>query len=326
MGPALAVAARRHGFTGAIPEPANRRLEVAYRRNRSRNVALRSQLQEAIAALNAGGIVPLLLKGSLYMLDGTFPDPGERVQWDLDLVVAPAQRRQAIAALERIGYQTQVAKPFLHPHETLLRRPGAIATVELHESLGSPPLPELLPLEDVLARSQDVPGAGGEAAGLAPADAVVHHVVHAQIQDLNYAVAGIPLRQLHTLSRLLAHRDDEIDWGDVRSRLKAPRLNRSLVAYLHHAHRLLDAPVPSAMADNPRASAHLTVSLVFWQLGWPADVLRNLRFAFGTEYLESLYGNSRMGRGKWWRRLRHAVNLLRHSPSDLLGELRQPRI
>ena len=138
----------------------------------------------------------------MYLVDGTFPDRGERSQWDLDLAVSPEEFPRATAALEAVGYQREATKPFLHPHELSLVKGRDGPPLELHDSLGSPPIPQLLPHQDLVAGARPVELGCARALALSPSHAVMHNVLHAQIQDRNHSVAGIPVRQLHTLTRL----------------------------------------------------------------------------------------------------------------------------
>lgn len=311
LGPALWSALTRHGLAAAPPAPLAESLKLAHRRNTARNLGLRSQLIEAVTVLNGEGIVPLLFKGSLYLIDGTFPDRGERSQWDLDLAVSPDEFARATAALGSFGYRPEVTKPFLHPHELSLIKGDNRPPLELHDSLGSPPIPQLLPHREVLAAARQVELGPARALGVSASHAVMHNVLHAQVQDRNHSVAGLPVRQLHTLTRLLQAHGDAVDWEAVRRRFADPRLSPVLSAYAHQAEVLFRAPLPGGLGDGLGPRLHHLRSLLFWQLGWPADVMRNLQFAFNEEYLAATYDAGGAGRSRSGLRIRHAYELVR---------------
>src|SRR5205814_10594214 len=126
-------------------------LHAAHRSNVGRNMVLRATSWELAGALNRAGIVPLFLKGSLYLVDGTFPDIGARVMSDLDLLVRSEEVGRAIQSLEALGWVANPKEAYLHPHEIPLARRGAVHVVELHTSVGDRPLPAVLPTDEVWA-------------------------------------------------------------------------------------------------------------------------------------------------------------------------------
>lgn len=60
---------------------------------------------EATTALRQAGIETITLKG-IVLAHTVYPEPGLRPMADIDLLVRPADRLRAIAALARIGYRT----------------------------------------------------------------------------------------------------------------------------------------------------------------------------------------------------------------------------
>lgn len=325
LAPALWTAVARARLGPVVPPPLAEQLKVAHRRNTVRNVALRAQLAEAVGALNSAGIVPLLFKGSLYLVDGTFRDHGERFQWDLDLAVAPQESTPATVALGALGYRPAPSKPSRYRHELSLVRGGDVAPLELHASLGEPPIPRALPIGLVVRGARSIDVGGARAAGLSATHAAIHNVLHAQVQDMNHSVAGIPVRQLHTLTRLIEAHDEAIDWDAVRWGFTEPALSRVLSAYVYQAETLFAAPAPPGIRCGTGALMHHLWCLAFWELGWPADALRNLRYAFGREYLAATYERSGQGRRLVSLRTRHAYRLVRDRGRGVLSEVTMRR-
>jgi hypothetical protein len=324
--PALWCAVARAGLIDEVPEPVAARLRQAHRQNIARNAMFRAQLETAVQALNQAGIRPVLFKGSLYLFDGTFLDAGERTQWDLDLAVSPEELTSAVTALNAIGYRPKPTRPFATPHELPLRADHQLGDLELHSSLGSPPIPDVLPMDMARMTGTPLEAGSARALGLCPTDSVIHNVLHAQLQDLNHACGGIAVRQLHTLTRLTQAHAERIDWPRVWHAFEAHRLTGVLQAYLHQAETLLRASVPPGPQSRRPAAAHHLFCLACWELGWPTDVLRNLRFAFGREYLSATY--DRPDPGGWLIRLRaaHALQLLHSRGRTVLRDATVRRV
>jgi hypothetical protein len=140
---------------------------------------------------------------------------------------------------------------------------------------------------------------------LSPAHVLLHNVLHSELQDLNHAVGGIAVRQLHTFAAICRRLDGANDVDEVRERLAAHGLQRLHESHTHLVRRLfgLDAgPGPTFSAR-----AHYARCLATFALGWPADVQRNLRFTFDPVYMRRRYGDGSLTRA----RLRHARSLWR---------------
>jgi hypothetical protein len=294
-----------------VPPAAAGALRAAHRSTTGRNLLLRRQLSAALDVLRDAGVAAAPLKGALYLLDGTLPDPGVREMGDLDVAVAPDAFERAVAALGRAGYRPAPGRPFAHPHELPLA--GGLAPLELHPVLGSPAVTSVVPLPQALARAEPRDGW----LRLAADDVMAHHVLHTQVQDRNHFVFGVSLRQLHTAALVLAARGGELDWDALRRRFCAAGLEPVLDGWLAVARELAGLPVPPprSRASSWRARAVRGVAALG---GWPADVARNVSFALGREYLTARYGlDGRPGRLAW-ARVRHLAGLAVAHPRDAL--------
>jgi hypothetical protein len=311
VSPALWAAVSSRQCVDQLPVSVADRLQREYRRNLGRNLALRAQAREAIEALNQSGVEPILLKGVLYLLDGTLTDVGVRVMADIDLVVAREDFDTSVKTLEYIGYQPEPGKPHLHPHELPMVRPDRAGSIELHRDLGSQPVPSVLPTIEVWEDSKPLAVDGLRARAPSPTHRVLHNVLHAQMQDLNFFAGGLPLRQLHTLVLLDQTLGFEIDWYGVRERMRYHGLGTAFDSYVFLAHRLLGMPLPPGEAPTKRAVAHYLRCLVFLELGWPADAMRNISFALGADYLDDIYGHRGRRAHLAWARARHIGQVLR---------------
>lgn len=118
-----------------LPEDFRLYLEFIHAENSRRNEALRLQLAEAAACLNAVDIQPVLLKGAIRLVDGLYPDPGWRFMRDLDLLIPRDRLSDAVARLNLLGYgfrENAAEWSAQHKHLPPLRRDGDAAVIEIH--------------------------------------------------------------------------------------------------------------------------------------------------------------------------------------------------
>jgi len=294
-------------------------LHERYRANALRNARLRHQLCEAVHALNEEGIEPLLFKGSLQLIDGSLETIGDRWMEDLDLAVVESELDGATRALIGIGYRCAQGKPFRHPHEIPFFRLRSAGPIEVHVELGSPPIPSVLPVADAWSASSALSVPDAHMRALSPTHQVLHNVLHSSVQDFNHAIRGLPLRQLLILSILLRAHGEAIDWSEVRGRMAEHGLESELQEYLWLAHRFGGAPLPDGDWVRP-SPLHNALVLAVFALGWAADVQRNLRYAFGRAYLDSLYNHGNRPMRLAMARVRHALTVVRRERRAALDQ------
>jgi hypothetical protein len=313
---ALRAVLSHHPGAGA-PEAVHQRLETAYRQNFGRSMRIGAQLHGVVSTLNSAGIVPAPLKGALHVLEGTNAHPAERVMADLDLLVSPSDVGPALAALEQAGYRPQPAKEYGSGHDTVLFDPRQPVPVELHAEIGEPGITRALTSADYMDGST-VTREGLTYRVADPAHVVLHNVLHAQIQDHNYEVFGLPLRQLHTLSAFVRAQGSTIDWPTVRSRMARVGQTAVLDAYLDLARRFMALPAGLAPRSTPALRARRATCMLNAELGGrPGHALRNLRNAFAPVYLRDRYGPEHpLAR----LRVRHAVHLWRDRGMATISE------
>jgi hypothetical protein len=153
-----------------------------------------------------------------------------------------------------------------------------------------------------------------------PAHVVLHNVLHAQVQDRNHRVLGLPLRQLHTCTAFIHRQGTCIDWSEVRTRMAGADLTAVLDAYLDLAHRFMTLPAGLAPPPTAALRARRVACVVNADLGErPADVVRNLQNAFAVDYLRDRYGP---GRSLPWLWAHHAASLWRAGGRTTITEAR----
>jgi hypothetical protein len=316
LSPALRAALVKHPGMG-VPDDVSARLDTAYRQNFGRSMRIADQLHHAIATLNSAGVNPAPLKGSLHMLEGTFGHRAERVMADLDLLVDPADLDPAIEALRRAGYRSGPSVDFKVVHDLVMVAPARQVPVEIHCDLGTPAVTEVLPAA-VYLEGPVVERDGVTYRVAHPAHVVLHNVLHAQLQDRNHQVFGLPLRQLHTLVVFVDRQRDLIDWSEVRARMTSSGLAVVLDGYLDLARRFMALPPGWAPGSTPTLRARRGACLLnaYWG-GRPGYLVRNLQDAFASDYLRDRYGP---GGSVSRLRFHHAATLWRARGEATLSE------
>ena len=276
---------------GAPPAPAAELLSEYYRVNALRNARFRHQLIEAVGALNEAGVVPLLFKGALQLVDGTEVSPGYRGMGDLDLAVPRDCNSTCAEALGGLGYEPDRTWVLLNPHVLPMTGRRVPGPIELHVELSAPRLASVLPMAEAWSDSTELSFEGVRARALAPTHQVLHSVLHAAVQDLGHAVGALHLRQLLTLAHLDRVHGSAVDWKAIRARMDAHGHARALRDHVWLAHRLAGLILPEGRWGAAGARFHEARVLANFGLGWPAHVHRNLLDAFDRTYLDALYGH-----------------------------------
>jgi hypothetical protein len=312
--PALWGALRDSGQVALVPADVRDYLATLHRLNGDRNRALRRQAIELIGALNAQGIVPILLKGGLALFDGPYRDPDVRMMRDLDILVPASSRGDAIDVLERLGYR--LTQPYSAGHHAYgdFARPNDPGSVDLHTELVDPS--HVLPASEVWDRAelQEIWREAGRVYYLSPCatDRILHNLLHAQIHYLgNFYRGELQVQQVYELVALARHFGTAIDWSFVQERLRAHRLTVALESYLLAAHRLLGLAWPLSRPPGPGARLNYLrcdVQFGMRSLQWIGIPWGNLRGALAWHRMHALHGDAG-GPLRW--RCRHLLQYLR---------------
>lgn len=286
-----------------VPAEVAKNLRWSHRRTLLTNVRFRNQLLSAVATLNNVGCSPVLLKGAEFLLDGTFGLPSHRAMHDLDLLVRREDLGLAVRTLRRIGYEERWARTMQSYHELSLCKVGEPGLLDLHFELGERTVTKVLPTAEILMRSTERQESGVIYRSLAPNDLVLHRLLESELQDLNYVVAGISLRQLYTYKVVVQKLRGDVDWRLVGNRLSAAGLGRVQAAHAHLLRKLFAIQLGPEVSIAARA--HYYRCLAGFGLRWPPDLERNLRFAFDPVYMRHRYPGDSLTAA----RLRHVRRL-----------------
>lgn len=233
-------------------------LNEVRKRNAERNRRLRQQLGDALAALNAAGIEPTLLKGAALWTSQ--PEPFDRLLSDIDLQVAPAEVETALEALTGAGFELASRQhgPSVHVVAELGRAQD-VGYLDLHQRPPGPPA-----IAETVGRRTLVELEGGRACVPDAATQVLHFVLHDQFHDGDYWRGGFDLRHLLDMTRL-APRLEAADWRWLREACGPRLVRRALDAELYAAHHFFGGL-------DPAVGAHAAWTHRRWRLqhDWPA--------------------------------------------------------
>ena len=250
------------------------------------------ELANALQALGAVGIIPVLFKGAA-LAHTVYPDPACRPMGDLDLWLAHEEMTPAQAALESLGY-AQHSKP-TRPIELQAQRSGEIqlfgshdggGLIELHWGIFAGEwLERTATVDEAAIRARTVPVAvvGHEALKLAPEDGLIQLAVHLAI---NHQFGQPFVRGL--LDVALLARAQPVDWATVVARAHAWRVGTVVWTVLHLTADLLGLdearPAITALAPSPLRSGLLRLFVSQESLLTMRD-LRHGPLRFGLQLL-----------------------------------------
>jgi hypothetical protein len=239
--PALA-----HALAGvpdaAAPPPTRRRLTDALAAGRARHLVMSDALARVLARFEAERIPAIVLKGPA-LAETVYPDPALRPFGDLDVLVRPADRVRADAALLALGHR-RLADAHSWDFDvawdgaTLYATPEGVH-VDLHWSLLTEPRYPWNHAETaaVWERAAPLTVAGRRALGLAREDLVLYLAAHLAVH--------------HALSGLLRHGDvalvlrhDTPDWPRLLERAARWRVGRALFLVLARVEAVFGPLVP----------------------------------------------------------------------------------
>jgi hypothetical protein len=198
--PAVYLQLENSGLKGLLPEDLDDYLREVFRMNRERNHRLIEQAAHVSKVLT--GMDFLFMKGMGNLLDGLYSDVGERMIYDIDILVKKEQMLEAAALFLENGFYTQ--KPFMQGslestiHYPILLREDFDAGVEIHRSPVQYLYQPYFDTGRMLGNSRPahmyegfrVPDTG---------DRIIHNFIHAQLMHNAHYHAGVSLRDLYDL-------------------------------------------------------------------------------------------------------------------------------
>lgn len=211
-------------YADLLPADIHAYLEAVLTLNQDRNRTILLWLEQIIGQLNTQKIIPLVLKGSATLLEGSYPDIGFRMQSDIDILVKPTQIRSSYESLAAIGYQfgrpeKQQHREVLvadettspnhwrykaHVHLPPMINPDSPCAVEIHRHCVSRRFQKQLPLADLYEEAVLHQRQSLQYLTLSAQHQFSHAVLHDFIGSGSYASYQMPLRFAMRLSSMAA--------------------------------------------------------------------------------------------------------------------------
>ena len=200
--PSFYLALQRHNLLQHLPVDLQQYLQYVLDLNRERNTHVIRLAGEVRDLMKAAHIPCLFMKGTGNILDGQYADVGERMVYDIDVLVPEDKMLAAAQLMEGQGYHTQ--KKF-NPralestmHYPILLREDQVAGVEIHR----------MPVQYLYRKSFRAPHIFENAVESKSEkgfllmnynDRIIHNFLHAQLMHSGHYNARVSLRDLYDI-------------------------------------------------------------------------------------------------------------------------------
>ncbi|WP_158610996.1 nucleotidyltransferase family protein [Aurantiacibacter spongiae] len=242
-----------------IPRDVRQFLGVIGSRTLARNTMMRAQLEEAVAALHARGIVPLLFKGAAGLAEAAQPVAG-RLFCDLDLLIADNAGDDARGALQDLGYCVLNSAG----GEATFYRERDAGGIDLHCRVRSLGGRQRYADFETLSTERQL-GAGVVRLPLPLLQAALV-IGHDQIQERDYWRGLVDLRHLLDL-RTVVTETGALDYAALARLFPGTTARRALDCQLLTLRDLFGVPLPAGCAPGP--VARLQSRRRLWQMERP---------------------------------------------------------
>jgi hypothetical protein len=243
----LCTAVMASSSAGALPDDVRVFLLDVQSRNRERNRRLIEQLKDALRALNAVGIEPVLLKG-IALWASRPAEMFDRILADIDLLVRGTEVDRAVGALRNAGFALTARYPGNDVHVVAeLARADDVGLIDLHQRPPGPP--GLAEIDNLSAYCTPVSIDGLRAIRPLSAVQIFFLVLHDQLHDGDYWRGGFDLRHLVDIASL-SKAPEAVDWCLLERLCATGLVRNALESQLIAAERIAGAVIPPHLTSR----------------------------------------------------------------------------
>ena len=264
LGPLLYQRLKRAGALELLPPAVFDKLRQGFLVNTARNLIYQRQTAQLLQALSEQGIPAIALKG-IYLVEHIYEDISLRVMSDVDIMVKKEHVARAIAAMQKLGYQTSTYFDAQDSnrdvkHVPPMSKTGA-AYLEIHYALLEEDRPFSIDIHGLWERAVPARVGGVDSLALSVEDLILHLCIHMTYQHR----FNMGLRGLVDVLEVLRHYEGQVDWDVLHQRAEAWGAGRVLAVSLALVHELFSAWVPgwveSALQADPGYERMMEVAL-----------------------------------------------------------------
>ncbi|MCR9195353.1 MAG: nucleotidyltransferase family protein [Hyphomonas sp.] len=227
------------------------------RQERERRRLQGSALRDIIGALNAAGIVPLIIKGAVSLLTG---EPSWRFQRDLDFAIDPAEAEPTMAILRRLDFQSIKTMSSRHHHLDAMARGDPPVIVEPHLRINGPRAARFFASVPMVESAVHTEFDGLAVRLLRPEHALLHGLVHHHFENRGNHFGVIAIKGLLEFAHMLDELCDET-FAEVAAILRCnPRLRAATELWIAASDVWLGVSPPHGL--RPRDAAYRRLSRV----------------------------------------------------------------
>ena len=325
LAPTLWSRLRAKGLEGSLPDAAAAYLRRSHSVNIVRNERIKAQRVDAIRAMNARGVEPVILKGAVDLFVSRYDDPGARILRDVDLFIPRDAIPDARAALLDAGYRELPPEPgkFV-TYFVEFTRTGAIVPYDVQwfisgqrDLLG----PDEAWRDSILRRDGDL-----RVRTLSAEHQIVHNLLHSELQDRGADLGFVWLRQLLDLAALVRQLGVAVAWPEVQARFVRAGVGSVVAKRLYLAHRLLGLPMPDGIAPTLAGTLHHRRALA--QLRWPwltcsLRLWATMTSPIDPRLLDLVYSGEDARPPRGLLRVRHVARLMHRYGANLPAVIRK---
>jgi len=242
--PALWSCLKRKRLAQDLPPARRMDLKKRYAMNAILNGQIKKEVAEVVALLNERDVVPIMLKGGVYLFDPSLGDSGARVMRDIDMLIEERDFDRSIEALFEFGYRIKEGEDteWTYCYPPLVKE-GTLTPLEIHKFVGQQT--QILPPADAWRDARAVEGQGLRLKVLSPTHQVLLNIFHSEISDRGFELGLLWLRQLRDLVDLIQRHEKAIDWALLDEMAGRHGLDHVVRSRLFAAHRLLGLTLPA---------------------------------------------------------------------------------